>query len=181
MVLGLVLIAIAVFALAGLERWEWILAAMFLYGVGFGALFPAMTALLSDQAQPAERGTVSGLFMAVYSFGVIVGTTSTGLLVRVQELWSIHPFQTTATVALLGALATWVLLAGRRAEPQEEQPRERSADPRAWTLKPAQHQIPRRSFLYDRVLPALILSMGLVMVILILVAAGVLLGLVPFP
>lgn len=47
-------------------------------------------------------------------------------------------------------------------------------------LKPAGSRIQARSALYGRLLPSLIIGMGVLMVVLIVVAAGVLLGFVPF-
>jgi hypothetical protein len=47
-------------------------------------------------------------------------------------------------------------------------------------LKPAGSRIPKGSRLYGRLLPALIVGLGALMVVLIVVAAGVLLGFVPF-
>lgn len=47
-------------------------------------------------------------------------------------------------------------------------------------LKPGGSRIQAGSALYGRLLPALIVGMGVLMVVLIIVAAGVLLGFVPF-
>ncbi len=47
-------------------------------------------------------------------------------------------------------------------------------------LKPGGSRIPEGSRLYGRLLPALIVGLGVLMVVLIVVAAGVLLGFVPF-
>jgi len=50
---------------------------------------------------------------------------------------------------------------------------------RPWR-KPAGSRMPAGSAAYSRILPALILGLAIVMGLLILVAAGVLLGLVPY-
>ncbi len=47
-------------------------------------------------------------------------------------------------------------------------------------IKPSGSRIPRESLVFRRFLPALIVSMGVLTAILILVAVGVLLGIVPF-
>ena len=44
----------------------------------------------------------------------------------------------------------------------------------------AQTRIPEGSVFYDRIIPALLIGMALIMGVLILIAAGVLLGIVPF-
>jgi hypothetical protein len=47
-------------------------------------------------------------------------------------------------------------------------------------VKPSESRVPDNSFLYRRALPILLILMGLVMLGLIVVAAGVLTGLIPF-
>jgi MFS family permease len=107
MMLGLALIACALIALAALRQWETLLLAMFGYGIGFGFLFPAMTALIADETAPQTRGTASGIFTAVYSLGVTVGTSAAGALAWLQQTAQIHPFQVAALVVALG----WVWMA----------------------------------------------------------------------
>jgi MFS family permease len=112
MLVGLALIALSLFALALMQQWETLMGAMFVYGVGFGFLFPAMTALIADETTPQTRGTASGMFTAVYSFGVTVGTSAAGVLAWLQSVASIHPFQVAALVVFVGWV--WVALAARR-------------------------------------------------------------------
>ncbi len=112
MLVGLALIALSLFALALMQQWETLMGAMFVYGVGFGFLFPAMTALIADETTPQTRGTASGMFTAVYSLGVTVGTSAAGALAWLQSVASIHPFQVAALVVFVGWV--WVALAARR-------------------------------------------------------------------
>lgn len=112
MMVGLALIALGLFALALMQSWETLLLAMFTYGVGFGFLFPAMTALIADETDLTTRGTASGIFTAVYSFGVTVGTSVAGALAWLQQTAQIHPFQVAACVVALGWV--WVALHARR-------------------------------------------------------------------
>jgi MFS family permease len=102
MMLGLALIALSLFALALMQQWETLLLAMFAYGIGFGFLFPAMTALMTDETAPQTRGTASGIFTAVYSLGVTAGTSAAGALAWLQQTAQIHPFQVAALVVLIG-------------------------------------------------------------------------------
>jgi MFS transporter, DHA1 family, multidrug resistance protein len=111
--LGLALLAGALLLLPGLARWETWMGAMFLYGTGFGVMFPAMTALIGDETEPQTRGTASGVFTAVFSLGASVGTGSAGAMVWLQRAVQIHPFQVAALVALLGV--AWAGIAWRRA------------------------------------------------------------------
>ena len=46
--------------------------------------------------------------------------------------------------------------------------------------RPAPHRMPNNSLFYDRVVPILLIGMAVVMVALILLAAGVLLGFISF-
>jgi MFS family permease len=112
MMLGLALIAVGLFLLAAMWQWETLLVAMFVYGVGFGFLFPAMTALIADETVPQTRGTVSGIFTAVYSLGVTVGTSAAGALVWLQQTAQIHPFQVAALIVVSGLV--WVALNARQ-------------------------------------------------------------------
>jgi MFS family permease len=112
MLLGLALIALSLFALALMQQWETLLLAMFAYGIGFGFLFPAMTALMADETTPQTRGTASGIFTAVYSLGVTVGTSVAGALAWLHQIAQIHPFQVAASIVALGWV--WVAVNVRR-------------------------------------------------------------------
>lgn len=112
MMLGLALIAISLFALAMMRQWETMLGALFSYGVGFGFLFPAMTALIADETTPQTRGIASGIFTAVYSLGVTAGTSAAGALAWLHQTAQIHPFHVAALVVLMGLV--WIALNVRR-------------------------------------------------------------------
>lgn len=106
LVLGLGLIAVALLLLPGLHRWEMLMGAIFSYGLGFGVLFPAMTALMVDATEPQTRGTASGIFTAIFSLGAAMGTSLAGVLAWLQQAVHLHPFQTVALLVLVEAL--WV-------------------------------------------------------------------------
>jgi MFS transporter, DHA1 family, multidrug resistance protein len=110
--LGLLLLAGALLLLPGLRQWGTWLGAMFLYGIGFGLMFPAMTALIGDETEPQTRGTASGVFTAVFSLGASVGTGSAGAMVWLQRAAQIHPFQVAALIAFLGVV--WAGIAWAR-------------------------------------------------------------------
>ena len=84
---------------------------MGVFGLGFGLLFPAATALVTDATRPAERGTAFGIFYAVYSFGVVLGALLSGRLAEGAGL-SGAPFLASGVLALAAAPA--VLLIARR-------------------------------------------------------------------
>jgi MFS family permease len=111
-VLGLAIVAIALLILPIMRNWETLISAMALYGIGFGILFPAMTALLADETNPQTRGTASGIYTAVYSLGAAMGTGSAGALVWLQQNTQIHPFQVAAVIVLVGLAWAGSALAG---------------------------------------------------------------------
>jgi MFS family permease len=109
--LGLALIAIALLALSVSYRWGQMMGGMAIYGLGFGFLFPAMSALLVDETTPLTRGKASGVFMAMISVGMIVGSGMAGLMDQWHRAAGIHPFQFAAMVVSLGLL--WTVSGGR--------------------------------------------------------------------
>ncbi len=54
--------------------------AMALYGAGYGLLFPAISALLTDHTGAEERGLATGLFHALLTAGVAIGAPLMGWL-----------------------------------------------------------------------------------------------------
>lgn len=77
---GLILIAISLAGLSILEQIYILTILMFIYGIGFGLLFPAMTAHVVDLSNKNNRGTAFGLFYAFFSLGVVIGPVSVGLM-----------------------------------------------------------------------------------------------------
>ena len=96
------LVALALVFLSMLSQWQTLMVGMFVYGIGFGFLFPAMSALIADETEPSTRGTASGVFTATFSLGAVVGMGSTGGLVWLQQAAHIHPFQFAAVIVLIG-------------------------------------------------------------------------------
>jgi MFS family permease len=109
---GLALIGAALLALAIAGTTGGVYAAMALFGLGFGALFPAATALVADASASHERGAAYGIFYATYSLGVVVGEVGSGQLAGVLGPQTVAPFVVFGLLALLMAPA--VLLLRRR-------------------------------------------------------------------
>lgn len=105
-VMGFAIITLALLVLPFTQDWETMISTMAVYGVGFGVLFPAMTALIADETDASSRGTASGIYTAVYSLGAAIGTGSAGALVWLQQNAQVHPFHVAAGVVLLGII--WV-------------------------------------------------------------------------
>lgn len=113
--LGLALIAAALLLLSVLTAWGPMMGAMSLYGLGFGVLFPAKSALVTDETTPLTRGKASGIFTAMFSVGMIAGTGMAGAMERWHQAAGLHPFQVAALVVLGGLLwAIAVNLTDRR-------------------------------------------------------------------
>lgn len=115
--LGLSLVGIGILAtstaiLAMSTAIETDTAAMVLYGLGFGLLFPAAAASVGIVAEPAERGRAYGLFNLSFDAGLAVGPLTAGALA--VSAVALNPFFT-ATL-LLGVVAV-AILAARRGEP----------------------------------------------------------------
>ena len=53
-------------------------AIMALYGIGFGILFPSISALVADHTIPEERGMATGIFHALLTAGVAIGAPVIG-------------------------------------------------------------------------------------------------------
>lgn len=83
---------------------------MALFGLGFGILFPAVTALVADATEPPERGAAYGIFYAAYSLGVAAGSVGSGQLARAFGATSPAPFLVFGALAL--AIAPAILLVG---------------------------------------------------------------------
>jgi MFS family permease len=53
-------------------------AVMALYGIGYGILFPSISALVADHTIPEERGMATGMFHALLTAGVATGAPIIG-------------------------------------------------------------------------------------------------------
>ncbi|MHB1126707.1 MAG: MFS transporter [Bacillota bacterium] len=107
---GLFLIGCALLLLLLSGNLSYMLAIMFLYGAGFGLLFPTATALVLDHTNSTERSTAFGLFYGVFSLGVVTGPVLGGF----AATWGISPFLVGGTAALLGVLYLVYLGTGSR-------------------------------------------------------------------
>lgn len=77
-----------------------IVAGMAVFGLGYGLVFPAATALVTESTGAARRGRAFGVFYAVYSLGVAIGAAGSGRLAGVFENLIDLPFYTAAIVVL---------------------------------------------------------------------------------
>lgn len=99
--LGLILVATACLLLAFLETAFGLALGMLVYGLGFGLVFPAVSALSADASGTGQRGLAYGFLTAAFSLGSITGP----LLTRTLD-GRLSPFSTTAIVVSVGVLVT---------------------------------------------------------------------------
>ena len=90
-----------------------VFAGMLLFGFGFGLLFPALTATVSESADGGRRGAAFGIFYAVYSLGVVIGSVITGQASEALPALG-APFYVAGIVPLL-AIPLALGLRGRKA------------------------------------------------------------------
>jgi MFS family permease len=109
--IGLATTGAGMLALAAATGMPGVVVGMAVFGLGFGLLFPAATALVADAGGPRGRGAAFGIFYAVYSLGVALGSALSGLLGSAAGDLSSAPFLVGAAVAL--ATAPAVLVTGR--------------------------------------------------------------------
>lgn len=89
--------------LAFVDRLPLMIAAMAVYGVGFGLVFPAALAALVGAAPEGKRGSAFGVFYAVFSLGSIAGPFA---LSRAASL-DLSPFLLAPALPLIAAVGLW--------------------------------------------------------------------------
>lgn len=98
---GLAAVGVALLLLPSRPEIQAVVAAMALYGLGFGLIFPSANAQVADATSQSERGTAFGIFYAFYSIGVIVGASAAGF--TYEAMTPISPFHLSAVIALPAA------------------------------------------------------------------------------
>ena len=92
------------------------LGAMVVFGLGFGLLFPSLGTTVSEVASSRRRGIAFGIFYAVYSLGVVVGSGVSGVAAEVAAGLG-APFFVSAAVALVALPTALYIRAAREEEP----------------------------------------------------------------
>lgn len=115
--LALPLVSSAAFS-AGAGTWTAFAAmagVMAVYGVGYGLLFPSISALVADDSLPEERGVATGMFHALLTAGVAIGAPFLGWA---GELWGIQTGMMLTPLAMVAGLVLAVVLLRRRGAAQ---------------------------------------------------------------
>ena len=83
---GLSLIFIALLLIPFTNSFTTLAISLAIYGTGYGILFPAISALLIDEATSEEYGKVTGMFHALITAGVAVGAPIIGWIAAAGNL-----------------------------------------------------------------------------------------------
>ncbi len=75
---GLSLGVVSLVLLPSMATLPLLVMAMALYGIGYGLLFPSISALIADHTVPNERGLATGIFHALLTTGVAIGAPVMG-------------------------------------------------------------------------------------------------------
>lgn len=108
-VAGLALAASSLVLLPLQSTFGTLVAVMALYGIGYGLLFPSISALVADNSNPDERGVATGIFHALLTAGVAIGAPVIGYAGEMLGLRSallLTPLMSTAALALALAFLT---------------------------------------------------------------------------
>ena len=100
LMLGLIGVAAGLALLGILEGYGGVVVGMAVFGLGYGLVFPAATALVAGANGAGRRGMAFGVFYAVYSFGVVVGASGSGRLAALSDDLVGLPFLVAAAVVL---------------------------------------------------------------------------------
>jgi len=75
---GLSLGVVSLAILPSVATFALLAVVMALYGIGYGMLFPSISALVADHTIPEERGMATGIFHALLTAGVAIGAPLMG-------------------------------------------------------------------------------------------------------
>lgn len=119
MVAGLLLVAAGMAVLWVSRGFTGSVLGMGVFGLGFGIIFPAVTALTAEAVQWSSRGKAFGVFYAVFSLGVVIGAVVSGTFTQHLGQSTVMPYFFSGLVALAASPAitlVWRLCKGTRAE-----------------------------------------------------------------
>lgn len=77
---GLIILGFAVMLLSFLTKLPLLYAAMIVYGTGFALIFPSLNALIIQYTDLRDRGKAFGIFYAIFSVAVVIGSFTIGAL-----------------------------------------------------------------------------------------------------
>jgi predicted MFS family arabinose efflux permease len=99
----MVMAAAGLYLLATAYSLQALLLAGVLYGLGFGAVNPALMALTVDRARLAGRGAAMATFSAAFDLGIGLGSVLLGYVLQLTSFAVMY--LTGAAIVVLGSLA----------------------------------------------------------------------------
>ena len=123
LIVGLVGVAAGLAIIGFFTEYAGVAAGMAVFGFGYGIVFPAAAALVIGATGADRRGMAFGIFYAVYSLGVVVGSAGSGVLAGRADGFVGLPFLVAAAVVLVAVPVVEVM---RRRAPARNQSRQRA-------------------------------------------------------
>ncbi|HIH43947.1 MAG TPA: MFS transporter [Candidatus Methanoperedenaceae archaeon] len=87
---GIALLAISQWILSAAPSLEMSILVAGLYGLGFGAIYTSLIALMIDRANPSARGKAMGIFTSSFDLGLGFGSILWGLMLEFSEFAVIY-------------------------------------------------------------------------------------------
>ena len=112
LIVGLVGVAAGLAILGVFTDYAGVAAGMAVFGFGYGIVFPAAAALVIGATGADRRGMAFGIFYAVYSLGVVVGASGSGILADLDGGFVGLPFLVAAALVLVAVPLVEVMRRG---------------------------------------------------------------------
>ena len=100
LIVGLVGVAVGLAILGFFTEYAGVAVGMAVFGFGYGIVFPSAAALVIGATGADRRGMAFGVFYAVYSLGVVVGSAGSGVLADIDDGLVGLPFLIAAVVVI---------------------------------------------------------------------------------
>ena len=100
LIVGLVGVAAGLAILGFFTEYAGVAVGMAVFGFGYGIVFPSAAALVIGATGADRRGMAFGVFYAVYSLGVVVGSAGSGVLADIDDGLVGLPFLIAAVVVI---------------------------------------------------------------------------------
>ena len=100
LIVGLVGVAAGLAIIGVFTEYAGVAAGMAVFGFGYGIVFPSAAALVIGATGADRRGMAFGVFYAVYSLGVVVGSAGSGVLADIDDGLVGLPFLIAAAVVI---------------------------------------------------------------------------------
>ncbi len=99
---GTVLLAMGFGIVPFIHQYGWLFLAAFLIAAGQGVTYPSLTSMISQLADPRERGGTLGISAALSSLARMLGPVVAGMLYDIFAAWG--PFTTAAAMTLIASM-----------------------------------------------------------------------------